>query len=57
MPDFVYGPVKNPLIVFDLKTGRAALNLNDKETVEQKRRTLLNVPDSPLYRYFQVYDQ
>ncbi len=44
-------------MIFELKSGRAALNLNDSEIVEQKRRTLSNVPDDPVYQYLQVYEK
>ena len=57
VPDFVYGPASHPLMIFELKSGRAALNLNDSEIVEQKRRTLSNVPDDPVYQYLQVYEK
>jgi hypothetical protein len=57
VPDLVYGPKDHPLIIFELKTGRAARNISDAEIAEQKRRTLMNAPDDPVYQYFQVYDQ
>ncbi len=57
VPDLVYGPKAKPLMIFDLKTGRAAKNINDAEIVEQKRKTLLNAPGDPIYQYFQVYEQ
>ncbi len=56
-PDLVYGPEGHPLIIFELKSGRPALDLSDAEIVEQKRRTLINVPGNPVYQYFQVYDK
>ncbi len=44
-------------MIFELKTGRAARNISDAEITEQKKRTLRNVPDDPVYEYFQVYDK
>jgi hypothetical protein len=57
VPDLVFGPVERPLMIFELKSGRAARNLNDSEIAEQKRKALLNVPGPPIYQYLQVYDQ
>jgi hypothetical protein len=54
VPDVVYGPFgQKPLAAWELKTGRAA-NISDPATIEQRERTLKNMPGEPLYEYIFV---
>ena len=57
VPDIVFGPPGHPLAVWELKTGSAATNLKDSAIVEQRKRTLLNMPEHPVYEYIQVYER
>jgi hypothetical protein len=54
VPDVSYGPPGcPPLIVWELKTGRA-VDTGDSETTEQRERALKNLPGQPLYEYILV---
>lgn len=55
VPDAIYGPLKGPMIVWDLKTGRSATDINAADVAKQKAKTLANMPGNPLYEYIQVY--
>jgi hypothetical protein len=57
IPDIEYGPPgQKPLVVWDLKTGRA-VNTNDPATIEQRDRALRNIPGPPLYEYIFIYGE
>ena len=56
-PDVVYGPIGGPLVVWELKTGRAATDISAAEIAAQRARTLVNVPGQPLYEYIQIYEE
>jgi len=53
VPDIYYRSPSGLFVVWELKTGRAA-DLQDPGNVEQKDRTLKNIP-GVLYEYIQVY--
>ncbi len=55
-PDAAYGLPNKPAIVFELKSGRAA-DENSAANVEQRSRTIANLPKGTRYDYFFVRER
>jgi hypothetical protein len=55
VPDIYYESPTGKFVVWELKTGRA-VDLQDPDNVDQKDRTLKNIPDV-IYEYIQVYER
>jgi hypothetical protein len=54
VPDIVYAIPHAPVVVFELKTGRAT-DTSDNAVTEQRLQTLRNMPFGTRYEYIQVY--